>query len=241
MMMTTHFKGAIMTVVKEKKFMQRVASFKNEFHKLKIKMSGENTHNHFKFFQISDFIKEAMELLEKNDLVFQISFDCDPVVGDMCRGVCYDALNFENNFSIYARTAEAEMPKATPVQQRGGEITYMRRYVWQLFLDLVDFDGVDPEPLGSGMPDPEPETPAKPAKQKKPKNTSTTPKIEPEEKPMSEKTVNYRKHFDKQMLNIPEDKLPMIKKIVNVNYDSGWDKLSVTDMKVILKELELEV
>ncbi len=171
---------------------KKIATFKKEFHALKMEMSGKNSHSGFPFFQIQDFIKQAVDLLEKNGLVFKISFP-----ENRCQGTCIDVDTGERE-DYFCSVADANIPKATPVQNLGGVMTYVRRYMWSLFLDLVEFDGVD---ATSGA-EPEPENKTKTGK--KPINMPPLTKTEPPattepEKNTPDKTALYHIHFIKEL------------------------------------------
>lgn len=223
---------------------KKIATFKKEFHALKMEMSGKNSHSGFPFFQIQDFIKQAVDLLEKNGLVFKISFP-----ENRCQGTCIDVETGERE-DYFCSVADANIPKATPVQNLGGVMTYVRRYMWSLFLDLVEFDGVD---ATSGA-EPEPENKTKtgkkpintpPLTKTEPPATTETKKEEPKqeapakpepEKNAPDKTALYHIHFMKQLGKSGEVKnaLDWIRK----EYKKETTALSVTEMKQILAQMQ---
>lgn len=219
---------------------KKMATFKKEFHALKMTMSGMNGHSHFPFFQIQDFIKQATDLLEKNGLVFKISFP-----ESMCQGTCIDVETGERE-EYFCPVAEANIPKATPVQNLGGVMTYIRRYMWSLFLDLVEYDGVD---ATSGA-DPEPENKTKTGKKpitappivktelpsvkkEEPKQEAPAEKVEKKEDPAK----NYHIHFIKELT-----KTGQLKDCINaIRKDFGGretTQLTVAEMKQGLANIQ---
>jgi len=220
---------------------KKIADFKNEFHGLNMAMSGLNKHSGFAFFQIQDFIKDATELLAKHGLVFKISFPSMTI----CKGECIDTETGEKE-EYWCPCAEANIPKATPVQNVGGMMTYVRRYMWSLFLDLVEFDGVDGT---SGAPDTETQTDSKKGKSKP--DIKTPPKLptdheqvkdevkkeEPAEKPKVDNTANYFIHFMKEVAKTGDTK-GVLEWIKTKEFMKDADKLTVAEMKQALARMQ---
>jgi len=127
---------------------------------------------------------------------------------------------------------------ANEIQALGATITYMRRYIWMVFLDLVESDAVDQNPKG----DSEPEGEKKPNRRKAAKKTQDKTEPVPVKEKLPEEpslTDNYRKHFMKE-LEKTENVLGAIATIEDTK--SGWgkkvDTLSVTEMKEILRQMK---
>lgn len=224
---------------------KKIATFKKEFHTLKMEMSGLNKHSGFPFFQIQDFIKQATELLEKNGLVFKISFP-----ENRCQGTCIDVETGERE-DYFCPVADANIPKATPVQNLGGVMTYVRRYMWSLFLDLVEYDGVDatsgaePEPenktkTGKKSINMPPLTKTEPPKDKEEVKPAEAPakteEPKPAEKSAPDKTALYHIHFMKQLGKSGQvkDALNWIRR----EYHKETTELTVTEMKQILAQMQ---
>jgi len=226
-------------VVIEKTFIQRIAEFKAEFHSLEIKMTGENTFSRFFYFQLKDFVDDATILLAKHGLYFKTNF---PKIGPeetdrICVGVCHDAFS-DKEESFELPVVKAFIKGANEIQALGATITYMRRYIWMVFLDLVESDAVDQNPKG----DSEPEGEKKPNRRRAAKKTQDKTEPVPVKEKLPEEpslTDNYRKHFMKE-LEKTENVLGAIATIEDTK--SGWgkkvDTLSVTEMKEILRQMK---
>lgn len=109
-----------------------------ELQKQPIKKSGENKFSKFSYFELADFLPTINELFLKFKLI-----DVFSLYPDRAELVIYDAES-DQKLVFTSATATAEMKGVTPIQQKGAENTYMRRYLLLNALNIVENDVLDP-------------------------------------------------------------------------------------------------
>lgn len=104
-----------------------------------VKKSGINRFAEFKYFELSDIVPVATQILNELKLSFLISFDNNIASGQLidCEHPYGDSITFS-------------MPMATlnvkgmnEIQALGAVQTYQRRYLYMLLLDIVESDQLD--------------------------------------------------------------------------------------------------
>ena len=159
----------------EKTVFQNYAEFKVEFGKLPLEKSGENKFQGWKYFELSDFSQTADEYLLKHNLVYvgpTWEKDSDATVWVVAfiynlTGSQYIKFKVEDEKSNHANN---------PIQNKGGSITYWRRFMKSLAVDLIENDEVDASD---------------------PNVTHETPKVE-EKKATSKQVEMIKKLYDKE-------------------------------------------
>lgn len=108
-----------------------------ELQKRNLKKSGKNSYSNFMYYELADFLPATNEVLEKVGLcpVFFISN------GNAYLRIYADK---EQMIEFVAPTAEAGIKGATAIQNLGALITYMRRYMYMLAMEIVENDAIDP-------------------------------------------------------------------------------------------------
>lgn len=120
---------------------EKLQKVRLELSKKELKKSGINKISNsvqFKYFELSDFLPTAIELFDKYGLTPEFSIvtkDNGIEVATLDIWDCSDKVHFE------VPTAEAN--GYNPIQQQGSKITYMRRYLYLIALDIVENDIVD--------------------------------------------------------------------------------------------------
>jgi len=109
-----------------------------ELQKTPIKKSGQNNFTKFNYFELGDFLPTINELFLKHKLV-----DVFSLYPDRAELVIYDAES-DQKITFTSATAPAEMKAVTPIQMKGAENTYMRRYLLLNALNIVENDVLDP-------------------------------------------------------------------------------------------------
>jgi hypothetical protein len=109
-----------------------------ELQKSPIKKSGKNKFSNFSYFELADFLPTVNELFLKYKLVDVFSLHTD-----RAEIIIFDAESTET-ITFTSSTATAEMKGITPIQQKGAENTYMRRYLLINALNIVENDLLDP-------------------------------------------------------------------------------------------------
>lgn len=109
-----------------------------ELQKTPIKKSGQNNFTKFHYFELADFLPTVNELFLKYKLT-----DVFSLYTDRAELVIYDAES-QQSITFTSATAPAEMKSVTPIQMKGAENTYMRRYLLLNALNIVENDVLDP-------------------------------------------------------------------------------------------------
>ena len=107
-----------------------------------LQRSGHNKFAGYKYFELGDFIPQAMDLFLKNDLCGIVSYATDEAtltITDVEDGTCV---------VIHSPMATAALKGAHDIQNLGAVESYQRRYLWMTALELTESDPIDSsEPL----------------------------------------------------------------------------------------------
>lgn len=106
-----------------------------------VKKSGINTHAEFKYFELEDIVPVASKIFEKYNCLFLVTFPEDKAVG---RFINLD--NTEEELTVECKTTQISEPgkfRMNEIQALGANITYMRRYLYFLLLDIIQDDDID--------------------------------------------------------------------------------------------------
>lgn len=168
MKMETNFDTATMNV------WQKLLASRIDFLKSGVSKSGINMHAEFKYFELEDIVPMATSIFYKYNCVFVTSFPDGKAVGKL---INLDNTEEEVVVEFNARSiAEPAKFRMNEVQGLGAEITYMRRYLYFLILDVVEADAFDCD-SGKEAPAPkaEPKKPVTPEKREEIKQEITAP------------------------------------------------------------------
>ena len=103
------------------------------------KKSGKNMTLAFKYFELDDIVPIATKIFEEVGLISVVSF-CD----EIARLTIINTENGEECICFTAPMVISEGNKAvTPVQALGATITYYRRYLYMMALDICEPDEID--------------------------------------------------------------------------------------------------
>lgn len=128
-----------MAEIKEQKTInQLLQEIRYEMSKTELKKSGYNAYGKFNYFELKDFVPKATELFTERGLcpIFNIA---------VIQGIEYAVLTITRG----PETIEFRIPTAdsnnssNPIQNLGAKITYLRRYLYLICLDLVENDIID--------------------------------------------------------------------------------------------------
>ena len=125
---------------------QKLAKARALFLKSGISKSGKNMKLEFKYFELEDILKYAIPIFDRigliNDMVITQEFATAKV---------YNADNMSAEpitFSIPFAQMDQIISKAgnmvtNSIQALGGSVTYLRRYLWMLILEVIEPDEID--------------------------------------------------------------------------------------------------
>lgn len=107
------------------------------FHATNPTKSGHNEYANYSYFELSDFLPEALKAFDEVGLNGKISFkpeEATMTLTDLETGATDE---------ITVPMSEASLKGCHPVQNLGAVITYLRRYLWAIAIELVEPDKID--------------------------------------------------------------------------------------------------
>ena len=120
---------------------QKLQQARIEFLTEGAKKSGVNLHAEFTYFELEDIVPLATKIFQKHQLLFLTTFPQNNAVGIL--------INLENPQEVVQvefqgrPIAEPAKYRMNETQARGAELTYMRRYLYFIILDIIESDGFD--------------------------------------------------------------------------------------------------
>ena len=112
--------------------------------------SGKNIHLAFKYFELDDIVPIATKIFEEVGLVSLVSFDTDKATMSI-----HDTDNPSDFVLISAPMVQLSENKGTnAVQAFGATVTYYRRYLYMMALDICEPDEIDTGLKGDSTPAP---------------------------------------------------------------------------------------
>lgn len=139
---------------------QKLAAIRQEFPAMGVSKSGKNIHAEFLYFELSDIVPAASELFRKYNCMFIVNFTEGVAVGTF-RDL--DEPDPEKNEIVFVfpmkSISEPGKFRMNEVQALGAELTYMRRYMYYLLLDICNADEFDNQSGGKPTPAPTPKAP----------------------------------------------------------------------------------
>ena len=133
--------------------------------------SGKNMSLQFKYFELDDIVPVATEIFQKVGLIGVTNFYEGIARLDI---VNIDDGNDRINFTAPLVVSEGNKA-VTPVQAMGATITYYRRYLYMMALDICEPDAIDPISGDNPPPAPKPTAPVTPEKRQEVTKTLTAP------------------------------------------------------------------
>ena len=181
------------------------------------KKSGKNMQLAFKYFELDDIVPIATKIFEEVGLISLVSFE-----GEQAIMVILNTDNPEEVVSFAAPfkpiepiVSNAGKQVTNEMQALGSSITYMRRYLYMIALDICEPDGID----AGATVTPQPTQPTTPVVAPVPTTIPTTPATTPEKSltnadgNASEIQINQLKAVLKQLKAKDPSKEELIMKI----------------------------
>ena len=157
---------------------QKLLIARAKFLESSVEKTGKNMHLSFKYFELDDIVPKAIRIFSEVGLIPLTNFTVDTVTMDVVdtddpSGVITFSAPFNQITPI---VSNAGKQATNEMQALGASITYMRRYMYMIALDVCESDSIDPN-IGSGDTAPTPTTekkaPATPAQRQETKETLT--------------------------------------------------------------------
>lgn len=118
--------------------LEKLAAVRLELQQKAPAKSGKNTFSNYDYYELADFMPAVTELMHKHKLVGLFNMDAENA---MLRIVDCEKPDDSEVFTLPVR--EATLKGAHPIQNLGAMVTYMRRYLWMVAMELVETDGLD--------------------------------------------------------------------------------------------------
>ncbi len=137
----TRRKNQMTTTTKEQTMnvYQKLLKARAMFLSANAKKSGKNMTLAFKYFELDDIVPIATTIFEGVGLISVVNF-----TNDIATLTIVNTDNTEESVTFTAPMVVSEGNKAvTPVQALGATITYFRRYLYMIALDICEPDGID--------------------------------------------------------------------------------------------------
>ena len=126
--------------------LQKLTKARLEFLKKNPKKTGVNRYTEYEYFELKDIVPVATEIFNEVGLFFQCTFMNGTAYGRMfdAEGSVEDTpVEFMFDMAKIDTISNAGKSKMNAMQGVGAEITYARRYLYMLALDVVEADMID--------------------------------------------------------------------------------------------------
>lgn len=159
---------------------QRLLMARSKFLDANVEKSGKNMHLSFKYFELEDIVPTAIRIFNKVGLISVVNFTPDVATMEIINTENPDeSVSFVAPFNQIAPIVSNTGKQATnEMQALGSSITYMRRYLYMIALDICESDSIDAN-LGKGetasAPAAEKKAPATPEQRQEVKENLTAP------------------------------------------------------------------
>lgn len=137
----------------------KLLAVRQEFALAGAQKSGINTHADFTYFELADIVPTAEPIFAKYGLILIQTFENSNAIARVINtDKPEEAIEFTIPIELIAEPAKFRMNE---VQAVGAMVTYYRRYLYMIVLNLVESDGIDGEKPVEDKP--APAAPKKPA------------------------------------------------------------------------------
>lgn len=102
-----------------------------------LKKSGKNKFANYEYFEIEDFLPAIQVIFESVGLCGVVTFSSETASLEIHDTESNDFIAFQ------APMANAELKGCHAIQNMGAVISYMRRYLWMLAMEIVEADALD--------------------------------------------------------------------------------------------------
>ena len=127
---------------------QKLIKARVELQNMKLKKSGRNDYSKYDYYELGDLLPAINKLCEKYEITTRLNIIQDNQEKAIL--TLFNASEPTEKIDFIAPTAEAKIGVkkdgsggADPIQNLGGKITYMRRYMLVTAFEVVESDMVD--------------------------------------------------------------------------------------------------
>lgn len=123
------------------------------------KKSGVNSHAEFTYYELSDIVPVATKIFNDLGLTYLTTMTNEQMIGRLIDNESKEELVFTCPF---VTLAEPGKYRQNEIQALGSAITYLRRYMYMIVLDIVEPDAYDCLAEGGRVEEKAPEVPKPP-------------------------------------------------------------------------------
>lgn len=157
---------------------QKLLKARAMFLEADVKKSGKHMKLTFKYFELDDIVPTAIRVFGEVGLIPVVNFTADTATMTII-----DTDNSEDSVTFSAPFIQGEPivsnagnQVTSAIQALGASITYMRRYLYMIALDICESDGIDSGVNDAPSPAEKPKAPATPAERAETKKNLTASK-----------------------------------------------------------------
>lgn len=168
------------TTTKTANVYQKLLTARAKFLEANVEKTGKNMHLSFKYFELEDIVPTAIRIFNEVGLIPVVNFTADVATMNIINtDNPEESVPFVAPFNQIAPIVSNAGKQATnEMQALGSSITYMRRYLYMIALDICESDSIDAN-LGKGESDSAPaaekKAPATPEQRQEVKENLTAP------------------------------------------------------------------
>lgn len=160
---------------------QKLLKARTMFLEFNVQKTGKNMHLSFHYFELDDIVPPATRIFEEVGIIALPNFTADTATLTVVNvdNPFEESITFTAPFNQIAPIVSNTGKQATnEMQALGSSITYMRRYLYMMALDICESDSIDAN-IGKGefapAPAPERKAPATPEQRQEVKQELTAP------------------------------------------------------------------
>lgn len=136
--------------------LERLANVRAELSTNGIGKGGKNSYSGYGYYQLEDFLPSLVQLEKKWGIVdiFNISqqMDVEGKPMKLAMMTFYNTDDWNDHITFNVDFVDAVVKGASAIQNYGATITYLKRYLYMMALDIAENDTVEEN---AGKPDPE--------------------------------------------------------------------------------------
>lgn len=196
----------------------KLATARLDFLNARVSKSGKNNHLQFKYFELDDIVPTAIRVCKENGILVTMEMGDDHAKAWVmdAEDIHAEPITFSLPFREVPPIVNKEGQEVTnPLQRLGSSVTYLRRYLWMLVMDVTEPDEIDAtltqqtSPTTTIPTTSEAHAPATPEQRLEAKATLTAPPADR----ASEEEINTLKAVCKKLMAIDPAREPEIQQI----------------------------
>ena len=122
---------------------QKLNAARIKFHGLKLEKTGNNKFAGYKYFELGDFLIQALMVFEEVGLCAVVSFEKETATMTIHDTEVKQMDQGAQSIVITSPMGSAALKGCHEVQNIGAVETYQRRYLWTAALEIVEHDALD--------------------------------------------------------------------------------------------------